>query len=103
MFSLCESATDVLTFTAEIGAALFVMCDVSLTNTLMTKSVPFESKGTLLGLYKWCGTVGTFVISKAGGALYDVDKDLPFMVIASTAWVYALVILILALCGFFKK
>ena len=69
----------------------------------MTKSVPHEGKGTLLGLYKWCGSAGVLVISKAGGALYDVNKNLPFIVIAGITWTYALVILMLALCRLFKQ
>ena len=97
-----HSALGVLTFVCTIGGSLFLVFEVLLLSTLMTKCVPQESKGTLLGLFTWAGSIGVLVASKAGGALYDIDKNLTFIAAAGVTGVYATVILLMTLCGLFK-
>ena len=71
----------VLTFVCNIGSSLFLLYEIMLLATLMSKNVPLEGKGMLIGLYSWAGSVGVLVVSKCGGALYDINKNL--------TWTYA--------------
>ena len=56
----------VLTFVCNIGSSLFLLYEIMLLATLMSKNVPLEGKGMLIGLYSWAGSVGVLVVSKCG-------------------------------------
>ena len=103
LLQLSDSAAGALTFVGEIGANVVFMVSLMLLSTLMTKSVPQESKGTLLGLFWSCGTLGNLFCSKAGGELFDLDKNLPFIGVAILYWVYALIVGILSCSGTFSQ
>ena len=103
ILQMSKDAEDVLIYVGEIGAGVFVLVAMMLINSLMTKCVPQQGKGTLLGLMIWVGSLGLLVCSEIGGVLFDVDKDLPFVVIACLCWAYAVFIGGLSLCGVFAQ
>ena len=100
---LSDSPSGALTYIGEIGANAFFVSSISLVNSLMGKCVPLENKGTLLGIFCFFGSLGSLACSKAGGELFDINANLPFICIAVLSWTYALVICILTLCGKFTQ
>ena len=98
--------TDPRTIYTYITLSLFILGTLfenTALNGLFNKHLPKDIRGTLTGAYQFFGNFGILFYTKAGGYLYDkVSPNAPFILLACLDVGFALLILILRMCGKFN-
>jgi MFS family permease len=68
------------------------------------KVLPKEVRGTLNGAYSFCGYIGLLFFSKYAGLMFDkIGPRAPFLTVAILDSLFAILMIILVLCGKFKE
>lgn len=89
-----------------VATTFVVICGLSANTfleSLFTKNIPKDIRGTMNGLQSCAGTIGGIIFSKIAGEMYDVSgPKAPFIVASSISLVYAVFVLFLGISGKFN-
>jgi hypothetical protein len=67
---------------------------------MLSKIAKEESRGTLFGMFSLVGSVGTLVINKLGGYLFDAESHFwPFMISLIAQVVFIVMNIIMGMLG----
>ena len=73
-------------------------------DTIFAQNLPKETRAILNGVYSFFGQVGILIFSLIAGWLFDnVGPKSPFVLIGILDLLYALLVIVFALCGLFDK
>ena len=87
-----------LTSALLIVSSAFVIGSTVLVTVMMVKSIGQEARGTIMGAYVFCGSLGVLIMTKVGGEIFDsIGPSAPFFLSGCLALLYSGTVAVTAL------
>ena len=104
LFMWIENPTHIFAYCVGTILVLGTTCEQICSDSILMRNADREIRGLIYGTAGACGYLGQLILCIAGGWLFDhVSPQAPFIYVGAMDFLFAMIVIILSLCGVIKN